>query len=155
MTPQRILSILQRRRITIMQILLLFSLVAVCAAGMVSSTAQSTSQEEKAAAKSEERELKKKLNPRLPIKIKVKNLNSEKWVNEFEVEVTNTSTKPIYYLSLILILPEVLSDTGHEIGFPLRYGRMDFVDFKEPIQPTDVPIKPGEKYVLKIPQQLM
>jgi hypothetical protein len=32
---------------------------------------------------------------------------------------------------------------------------MDFVDFKEPIQPTDVPIKPGEKYVLKIPQQLM
>lgn len=99
------------------------------------------------------RELKQKIPNHLPIKIKVKNLQNENWARDLEIEVTNTSIKPIYFLELVLELPEVKASDGVEIGFPLRYGRMALVDFKEPLQLSDVPIKPGEKYVFKIPAQ--
>src|SRR5678815_3765021 len=39
----------------------------------------------------------------IPIKVKVKNINNDKWAHDLEVEVTNKSDKPIYYLSLLVI----------------------------------------------------
>lgn len=85
----------------------------------------------------------------LPIKVKVKNLHKEKWARELEVEVTNKSDKPIYYLDMGLVMPE-LTETGAPLFFPLRYGRGDLISFTEPLQPDDVPIRPGEKYTFKI-----
>jgi hypothetical protein len=117
----------------------------VCAVGIVSSTAQSTQKEE--------RELEDIVPKHLPIKVKVKNLNSEKWARDLEIEVTNTSNKPIYYLFLILSLPEVKSENNRTMGFQLIYGRSELVDFANPLQPQDVPIRPGESYTLKIPDQ--
>src|SRR6266566_2898691 len=43
----------------------------------------------------------------VPLKIKVNNLNHKKWVHDLEVEVTNTSDKPVYFLSLYIVLPEI------------------------------------------------
>jgi hypothetical protein len=124
--------------------LLAFFLISV-GVGVVSSTAQSTPKEE--------RKLEDKIPKHLPLKIKVKNLNNEKWARDVEVEIINIGDKPIYYLRMSLSLPEVITENNRNLGFPISYGRDDFIDFGEPIQPDDVPIKPGESYTIKIPAQ--
>ncbi|MGA9997720.1 MAG: putative metal-binding motif-containing protein [Pyrinomonadaceae bacterium] len=132
------------QRLTILLLVLSVSLLASYFIKSVSSAVQSPQQE---------RELADRIPKHLPIKVKVKNLNSEKWVDDVEVEVKNISDKPIYFLDFFLIMPEVKASDGHEIGFPLRYGRIELVDYTTPIQPEDVPIKPGETYIFKIPEQ--
>jgi hypothetical protein len=88
----------------------------------------------------------------VPLKVKVRNLNNERWARDLEVEVTNHSDKPIYFLK-ISILPGMKGDSGYDIAFPLRYGRPELVDLEEQIAPDDVPIPPGESYVFKIPEK--
>src|SRR5947209_4753818 len=65
-------------------------------------------------AQSEERVLEDTIPKHLPIKVKIKkekekafkDLKNEKWLRDFELEVTNTGDKPIYYLGLLIVLPE-------------------------------------------------
>jgi hypothetical protein len=148
MNPQRILSQLRRRRISITQILLLLSLAAVCGVGVAPSTAQSTK---------EEREIEDRVPAHLPIKVKIKNiervkdLKNEDWLGDLEVEVTNTGMKPIYYIYFALSLPDVITEDGTNIGFILRYGRVRLADLSTPLQSEDVPILPKESVTLKVP----
>jgi hypothetical protein len=86
----------------------------------------------------------------LPLKVKVKNVNSKRWVHDLEVEVTNTSDRPIYFLGFGIILPEITGSSGHKIGFSLSYGRGELIDFSTPIRPDDMPLQPGEKHIFKI-----
>lgn len=87
------------------------------------------------AKNNEEREIENKIPKHLPIKLKIKKEKEEKvkdfendqWLPDFELEVTNTSEEPIYYLSMYLLFPEFLVPNGGVKGIPLRYGRMDFV----------------------------
>jgi len=109
--------------------------------------------QEIAAAPQEERVLEDKIPKHLPLKIKVKNLKNERWTRDLEIEVTNTSHKPIYYLFLNLSLPDIKSDSNRTMGFQLGYGRQELVSFAAPLKPDDVPIRPGESYTLKIPAQ--
>lgn len=88
----------------------------------------------------------------LPLKIKVKNVNSKKWVHDIEVEVTNTSDKPIYFLDFYINLPGIKGLMGSTVGFWLHYGRSQLIDFTIPVLPDDVPLRPGEKYTFKIPE---
>lgn len=112
-------------------------------------------------AQQPERELVDKVPKHVPLKIKLKSekekafkdLNNDRWYQDFELEVTNTSDKPIYRLELFLIYPEILSESGFKIGVPLRYGRADFVKFETLPIATDVPIQPGETYTFRIPEQ--
>lgn len=153
MNPRRVLSGLRHRNPTLLGTVSIVSFVTACGISIVSGKVQSPPQEAAASPVSQERKLKMRFHPRLPIKVKVKNLQSENWARDFEVEVTNTSNKPIYFLSLGVVLPEVSSPDGYEIVFPLRYGRMDFISFQERGRDGDVPIQPGEKYVFKIVEQ--
>jgi hypothetical protein len=86
------------------------------------------------------------------LKVKVKNLNSKKWAHDLEVEVTNTSDKPIYFLDFYIILPGINGLMGSRVGFWLKYGRVELMSFSAPLAPDDVPIQPGEKYTFKIPE---
>lgn len=88
----------------------------------------------------------------IPLKVKVRNLEKDNWAKEFELEVTNTADKPIYFLDFFLVMPESASTDGVKRGFSLRYGRIQLVDFNAPLQPDDVPIKPHETYIFKIPE---
>jgi hypothetical protein len=88
----------------------------------------------------------------LPLKVTVKNVNSKRWAHDFEVEVTNTGAKPIYFLSLYLILPEINGLMGNRVGFWLKYGRAELLDFSAPLESDDVPLFSGEKYTLRIPE---
>ena len=91
-----------------------------------------------------------------PIKIQIKkeneksfkDLKNEKWVREFELEVTNIGDKPIFFIYLTLITDVKLSDGP--LMFTLVYGRPDLGDIITKAAPNDVPIKPGETYVFKI-----
>lgn len=76
-------------------------------------------------------------------------MKNERWAREFELEITNTGTKPIYALDL-LVLTDVTAAAGFPIVFPLYYGRNELGDIRTKAEPTDVPIKPGENVSLKI-----
>ena len=102
----------------------------------------------------EERELEDTIPKHLPIKVKIKkekekafkDLKNEKWARDFELEITNTGDKPIYFLSLWVSLPEIKAPDGNNIGFSIHYGRSTLGDIKTKAGPDDIPIKPGETY---------
>lgn len=105
----------------------------------------------------DERQLEDLIPKHVPIKIKIKkekeagfkDLNNEKWAREFELEVTNTGTKPIYFLYLYVVT-DVKAAAGFRIVFPLYYGRDELGDIRTKAEPTDIPIQPGESVSLKI-----
>jgi hypothetical protein len=155
MKLHRILS-LQRSQLVAFSIALLGLFVVLCAVGIVSSTAQSI--QDNAVASANERQLDDKLPKHLPIKIKIKagkestfkDLNNERWFRDLELEVTNTGVKPIYFLALLLELPELASETGRKLGYPLFYGRSELADFTAKVVAEDVPLEPGNSYTFKI-----
>ena len=108
------------------------------------------------AQNNEEREIEDKIPKHLPIKVKfkkedkIKDIDNDQWVRDFELELTNTSEKPIYYLNMYLLLPEFIGPSGAVRGMPLRYGRMDFVKLETRPLPDDISIKPGETHTFKI-----
>ena len=142
-------SLFRRHNLVTLTFLCLLSLVAVC--GFMTSNAQSPSEGE--------REVVEKIPKHLPIKVKIKkpeklkDAKNEEWLGELEVEVTNTGTKPIYYLHISVFLPDVFAPTGYPFGYPLKYGRTALVDLDEPVRPDDVPLRPGEVVVLKVPAE--
>jgi hypothetical protein len=136
----------------LLQVLLLSVAVIFLMQGVVMlSTAQST----------EERVLEDKIPKHLPIKVKIKkekekafkDLQNEKWARDLELEVTNIGDKPIYFLDFELVLPNVKSPSGYEIGFPLRYGRLDLIKLDTPLLPEDVPLLPGQTHIFKIREE--
>jgi hypothetical protein len=86
----------------------------------------------------------------VPLKFKVKNLDNKRWLHDLEIEVTNSSEKPIYFLNFYLVLPGMKDGVGNKLYFWLRYGRGQFLDFSTPVEKDDVPILPGEKYTLRL-----
>src|SRR5690349_15771618 len=110
-----------------------------------------------AVAHENERQLEDLIPKHVPIKIKIKkdkeagfkDLKNEKWAREFELEVTNTGTKPIYFLYFI-VWTDVKAAAGFRIDFPLYYGREQLGDITTKAEPSDVPINPGESVSLKI-----
>jgi hypothetical protein len=141
MNTHNILSRVRNPKLTMLAAALVGCL-ALCAVGIVSSTAQSTQKEE--------RELEDKIPKHLPIKVRVKNmekvkdLNNDQWMRDVEIEVQNTGAKPIYYLRLSLYFADVKLESGNELGFPIGYGNPQFVDFDKRAMPLDVPLRPGE-----------
>jgi hypothetical protein len=112
-----------------------------------------------------ERELEINIPKHLPIKVRMKeekekafkDLKNEKWVRDFELEVTNTGDKPIYLLSLIIITeitsPYQIGPIENKMGFSMLYGRSELGDIETKAAPDDIPIKPGETYVFRFPDR--
>lgn len=143
MNLHEILTRIRRRKLATATsaLALVFALGVI---GIASGTAQS---------EKDEREFKNTIPDHVPIKVKLKNEQSFKkmenkdWAREFEVEIKNTGTKPIYYLSVGLHMPEVMIG-GVPTCLHMRYGRTDLIDFTAPILPEDAPILPGESVTL-------
>jgi len=93
---------------------------------------------------------------KIPIRVKIKkekeksfkDLKNEKWAREFELELTNTGDKPIYYLDLLLVSDVKFG--GNFLVFPFAYGRAALGDIVSKAGPDDTPIKPGETFIFKI-----
>lgn len=105
----------------------------------------------------QERIFENKIPAHIPIKVKIKkekeksfkDLKNEKWLSEFELEVTNTGEKPIYFLYIIMGT-NVKVDNGLEMVYPIVYGRAQLGDIFTKSTSDDIAIKPGETHVLKI-----
>jgi hypothetical protein len=147
---QKRFSSLQVRALLVLVIVLSACSIIAYGIGIIPGEAQTSQQKSTNTAPGQEKKLENNLPRHLPLKVKVKNLNSKKWVNELEVEVTNTSDKPIYFLLFYIVMPEVKSPTGNKIAFRIQYGRFDFVEFSTAVKPDDVPIQPGETHTFKI-----
>lgn len=123
------------------------SVLAACAAGLASRAAQSPA--------AEEREFKNTIPEHVPLKVKLrneqsfKNLKNERWARELEIEVRNTGIKPIYYVYLIINMPEVHVG-GHPLTFRVAYGRKELAFLETLLEPDDLPIRAGESVTLKI-----
>lgn len=148
MNPQLKTFVVANKRL--LQFLLIFFASILLMKGMITpSVAQS----------SEERELEDRIPKHLPIKVKikkekekaVKDLKNEKWVRDFQLEITNTGNKPIYFLSFLLDLPGITAPDGRGMAFSIHYGRSRLGDIGNKAEPDDVPIQPGDTYIFSFP----
>jgi hypothetical protein len=105
----------------------------------------------------QERIFENKIPAHIPIKIAIKkekeesfkDLQNEKWLREFELEVTNTGDKPIYFL-YITMGTNVKVDNDQEMVYPLVYGRPQLGDIVTKSTSDDIPINPGETQILRL-----
>ena len=146
MKPHRLLRAIRISKPAALLLAFLASTVALSAVGIVSSTAQSAQ---------DEREFKNTVPEHVPIKVKLRNEQSfkdkknKKWARELEIEVKNTGSKPIYFMYMVVVMPDMVVG-GHPAGLQLTYGRKELVRLDTPIQSDDVPIMPGETTILRI-----
>lgn len=108
-------------------------------------------------AQSDERVLNNTIPKHVPIRAKLKkekeksfaDMKNAKWVREFELEVTNTGDRPIYFLYMLLVLPDTIVG-GNPLVFTFYYGRNELGSFANTAEKDDVPINPGETHVFTI-----
>ncbi|HEU4714948.1 MAG TPA: hypothetical protein VFS76_25530, partial [Pyrinomonadaceae bacterium] len=106
----------------------------------------------------QERVFENKIPTHIPIKIKIKkekeesfkDLKNEKWLREFELELTNAGDKPIYFLYITMDTGVKFDGSGPEIVFPLTYGRAELGDIVTKATVDDAPIKPGQTITLDV-----
>jgi len=77
---------------------------------------------------------------------------SEDWLRNFKIEVVNSSKKPVYFVSYVLVLPALKAKYG-PVAIAFSYGRRELMDVMLAAKPTDVPIPPGGKTELKVSQE--
>jgi len=102
-----------------------------------------------------ERKRKDSYTHRIPpeIQVKLKNLQSDDWAKDLEIEIKNVSNKPIYFFHIYLHLPELRID-GYGVAFTLQAGDKRFPNQREVAGADDVPvIKAGETVIFKIPDK--
>lgn len=93
---------------------------------------------------------KSNIPPHVPLKIKIKrekeekalDINNKNWFRGIEIEVTNTSEKPIYFLSLDIELVDLAQTVQTLRVFLLSYGRGEFIEQNTKPIPEDLPIEP-------------
>lgn len=88
----------------------------------------------------------------MPVRVqKVKNLQSETWNKDLEIEVKNVSSKPVYFILAYLIFPDDKTAAG-EVGFPLTFGKRENILIRRIAEAEDPHLNPDEIYVFTIPE---
>lgn len=96
----------------------------------------------------QERKLKMKEGINVPLEVKVRNLQSETWLKDLEIEVKNVGTKPIYSILGYLIFPD--DKRAERIGVRLIYGNSKNIRLDRYAEADDPHIDPDDIYVFKI-----
>lgn len=84
----------------------------------------------------------------------VRNLESDTWHRDLEIEVKNTSSKPIYFILVYLVFPDDLGTGAIESGIPLDYGTPENEQISHYAVPEDIHLDPGQTCVLTIDENL-
>lgn len=81
----------------------------------------------------------------------IKNLNSMTFPEDFEIEIKNTSRKPIYGIHVLVLFPnsKSFSERNVPVGLKFVYGDRRFISIKEIANSNDVPLAQGATTVLK------
>lgn len=95
------------------------------------------------------KEIENRIPKNVPLKVEFKNYDSENWVHDLDIIVTNTGNKPIYFLFLSLTL-DVKSENGNVRGFGLPFGNGELHSTETEAKPGDLSIAPNASYTFKI-----
>ncbi len=82
----------------------------------------------------------------------VRNLQSETWHKDLEIDVKNVSAKPIYSILAYLIFPDDSVPSG-ESGIRLLFGNRKNIDVRRIAAPEDPHLDPSETFIFTIPEQ--
>jgi hypothetical protein len=112
------------------------------------------------AAQSSKRTIENKVPPQVPLEIvikkekleRIKEASNKTWYRDLEIQIKNTSKKPIYYFTLFAELPGV-TDNGATIVFDITFGRKEFTEFSLKPLPDDKPLMHGETFTYSIPEE--
>jgi hypothetical protein len=146
MNPPRKSAVLLVKRILPI-VVLCVAAVLVMRAMLTPGAAQSTSQE---------RKLRTREFRNMPLVVReVRNLQSDTWHKDLEIEVKNVSTKPIYSIFANLVAPDdrVEGEVVYVYGIVLQFGARENSDVKRIADPQDQHLDPGGTFVLTIPEQ--
>jgi hypothetical protein len=83
--------------------------------------------------------------------VEVRNLQSDTWWKDLEIELKNVSKKPIYYLSAYLEFPDDGSG-GSIYGILLSWGNGKKLDTRKFADSDAEHVEPGDTFVLTIPE---
>ena len=90
----------------------------------------------------------------MPLKVKkVKNLQSDTWHKDLEIEVENIGTKPIYSILVYLEFPEYKLRDNRDHGIVLEYGERKYIDIRAIGDPQDPHLNPGDTYIFTIEEK--
>lgn len=146
---QRFLSPLLKRSIVLSTLAAIGCIVLFVTLGLVQSASTQVTK----------RSFENKIPSHVPLKIKIKkekeakvlDINNKHWFRDIEIEVTNTSDKPIYFLSLNVELADLAPDRPNALRtFFLGYGRGEFYEQNTKPIPEDIPIEPKATHTFVI-----
>ncbi len=151
MNAHTVRTLLQRKNLVPVVILMLSLLVVFF--GFAARGARP--QKDDAAASPNERKIENAVSEHAPVKVKLRNEKSFKdarnknWARGLEIEVKNVGDKPIYFVNVAIVMPEIIVDGG-KFMLGTSYGRTKLKLPETPVEDGDVPILPGESVTLKI-----
>jgi hypothetical protein len=96
----------------------------------------------------------------VPVRITaVNNLDAENWLQDLEIIIENRSNKPVYGAEIDVAFPDIpkiwKDGTPHGYAFPAYYGRWEFILHTDELaKEDDVPIRPGQRGVVKIHENM-
>jgi len=86
----------------------------------------------------------------MPLKIQaIRNVDSETWYKNLEIEVKNIGTKPIYGILAFLAFPDH-KPGGRDIAMVLSFGELKYWDIDVLADPKDIHLDLGQTYVFTI-----
>ena len=102
-----------------------------------------------------ERTLKTREFKDMPLEVrKVKNLDSDTWHKDLEIEVKNIGGKPIYSILAYLEFPDKkVEHNGNVSGILMQFGEDKYIDITTVGNPQDPHLNPGDSYVFTIAEQ--
>jgi len=89
----------------------------------------------------------------MPVKYhEIRNLNTDTWYKDLQIEVKNIGSKPIYFMLAYLEFPDH-KPGGRDTGLSLTFGDLKNWDIGTIADPHDLHIDPGQTYVFTIPEE--
>ena len=139
---------LTRRTVVGLVLIVLAALLLFSKFGRVESASQST-----------RRTIENKVPSHVPLDIKISKDKEEKiktnkeWYRDFEMTITNTSDRPIYYFALFIMMPGVTGRDGGTMVFNVSFGRSELIDANTRPRSDDQPLMPKETYTFTISEK--
>lgn len=101
----------------------------------------------------EKRTLKTREFQDMPLKYHaIRNVESDTWYKDLQIEVKNIGTKPVYFILSYLEFPDHKSG-GRNTGVSLTFGDLKKWDIGDLADPQDQHLEPGQTYVFTIPEK--
>ena len=105
--------------------------------------------------KSDKRELKIREFKDMPLKVySIRNVDSQTWYKDLEIEVKNISDKPIYSIVVYFQFPDDKVEGKGVSGITMLFGLRKYIDVSLIANSLDPHLNPGDTFTFTIPERL-